>query len=54
MDMAEFQQDFFPEFERVSEVLVLPSGEEVEAGPVLLEEYARTNGHRAGAPVERR
>jgi ammonium transporter, Amt family len=55
LDMAEFQQDFFPEFERVPEVIVLPDGQEVEAAPILLEEYAeRTNGQRAGAAAERR
>ena len=32
LDLAEFQQDFFPEFERVPEVIVMPDGEEVEAG----------------------
>jgi hypothetical protein len=54
LDMAEFQQDFFPEFERVPEVVVLPDGQEVEAAPILIEEYGRiTNGHRAGATVER-
>ncbi len=53
LDMAEFQQDFFPEFERVPEVIVLPDGQEVEAAPILIEEYTRTNGHRAGAPAER-
>ena len=52
LDMAEFQQDFFPEFERVPEVVVQPDGEEVEAAPVLLDSYWQTNGHgpaRAGA-----
>ena len=45
LDLAEFQQDFFPEFERVPEVIVMPDGEEVEAGAVLLEAYrAATNG----------
>jgi ammonia channel protein AmtB len=44
LDMAEFQQDFFPEFERVPEVIVQPDGEEVEAAPVLLESYWQTNG----------
>ena len=33
LDLAEFQQDFFPEFERVPEVIVMPDGEEVEAAP---------------------
>jgi ammonia channel protein AmtB len=49
LDMAEFQQDFFPEFERVPEVIVEPDGEEVEAAPVLLDSYWQTNGR---APVE--
>lgn len=45
LDMGEFMQDFYPEFERQTEVIVLPDGEEVEAGPVLLEDYAHaTNG----------
>ena len=52
IDMAEFQQDFYPEFERQPEVIVLPTGEEVEAGPILLDEYKRVNGHRAGARAE--
>ncbi len=47
LDMAEFQQDFFPEFERVPETVVLPDGEEVESAAVLLESFAQTNG--AGA-----
>jgi hypothetical protein len=50
--MAEFQQDFFPEFERVPETVVLPSGEEVESAPILLEGLAQVrNGHRAGVAV---
>ena len=32
LDMAEFQQDFYPEFERLPEVIVGPDGEELEAG----------------------
>ena len=52
LDMAEFQQDFYPEFERQPEVIVLPSGEEVEAGPILLDGYKQVNGHRAGARAE--
>jgi ammonia channel protein AmtB len=39
MDLAEFQQDFYPEFERTPEVIVTPDGVEVEAADVLLEEY---------------
>jgi ammonia channel protein AmtB len=51
LDLAEFQQDFFPEFERQTEVIVLPSGEEVEAGPVLLDAFQQVNGHRPGTRV---
>src|SRR5918999_2133044 len=55
LDMAEFQQDFFPEFERVPETIVLPDGEEVESAGVLLEAYGQTNGRaRVGAAEERR
>jgi ammonia channel protein AmtB len=54
LDMAEFQQDFFPEFERVPETVVLPTGEEVEAGPVLLDAFSQANGHRAAEPAGRR
>ena len=52
LDMAEFQQDFFPEFERVPETIVLPDGQEVEAAPVLLEAFGQINrdGSHAGAP----
>ncbi len=50
LDIAEFQQDFYPEFERVPETIVLPSGEEVESAPVLLEAFQQTtNGARTGA-----
>jgi hypothetical protein len=50
--MAEFQQDFFPEFERVPEIVVEPDGREVDGAPVLLDSYwqATTNG-RAVTPV---
>ena len=44
LDLAEFQQDFFPEFERVPEVIVMPDGEEVDAANVLLEAYRSVNG----------
>ena len=51
LDMAEFQQDFFPEFERVPETVVLPDGEEVESAPILLEGYSQvTNGRLAPRP----
>jgi ammonia channel protein AmtB len=41
VDMAEFQTDFFPEFERVPEIIVEPDGREVDGAPVLLEEFHR-------------
>jgi len=50
LDLAEFGMDFFPEFERVPEVIVEPDGREVEAAPVLLDAYWSTNG-RATTPV---
>ena len=40
IDMAEFQQDFYPEFEKQPEHIILPDGEEVEADAILLEGYA--------------
>jgi len=52
LDIAEFQQDFFPEFERVPETIVLPTGEEVDAAEVLLDSFSQvTNGHRPGARI---
>ncbi|CAN5368968.1 ammonium transporter [soil metagenome] len=50
LDLAEFGMDFFPEFERVPEVIVEPDGREVEAAPVLLDAYWETNG-RATTPA---
>jgi ammonium transporter, Amt family len=54
LDMAEFQQDFYPEFERVPETVVLPDGEEVDAAPILLEAFSQVNGHKPGTPVGER
>src|ERR671922_893888 len=51
LDLAEFQADFFPEFERVPETIVLPTGEEVESAPVLLDAFAQVNGRRTGVGV---
>jgi Amt family ammonium transporter len=50
LDMAEFQNDFYPEFDRPTEVIVLPDGTQVAAAPILLEGYRElmsTNGSRA-------
>jgi ammonia channel protein AmtB len=41
LDIAEFQQDFFPEFEHQAETVIMPDGEEVESGPVLIEAYGQ-------------
>jgi ammonia channel protein AmtB len=42
MDIAEFQQDFYPEFEHQPEVIVLPDGTTVESGPVLVDSFRET------------
>jgi ammonium transporter, Amt family len=57
LDLAEFGQDFYPEFERVPEVVIEPDGREVDAAPVLLDAYWQTNGKPAtpvGAGTEER
>ncbi|HEX2109969.1 MAG TPA: hypothetical protein VHF67_00320 [Gaiellaceae bacterium] len=51
LDMAEFQQDFFPEFERVPETVVLPDGEEVDSAAVLLEAFGQLDGRDGGRPA---
>jgi hypothetical protein len=50
LDLAEFGQDFFPEFERVPEIIIEPDGREVESAQVLLDAYWQTNG-RPTTPV---
>jgi ammonium transporter, Amt family len=50
LDLAEFGMDFYPEFERVPEVIVEPDGREVDGAPVLLDAYWQTNGKPA-SPV---
>jgi ammonium transporter, Amt family len=57
LDLAEFGQDFYPEFERVPEVIIEPDGREVDGAPVLLDAYWQTNGkpaERVGAGAEER
>jgi ammonia channel protein AmtB len=44
LDMAEFGMDFYPEFERVPEIVIEPDGREVDGAPVLLDAYWQTNG----------
>jgi ammonia channel protein AmtB len=50
LDMAEFGMDFYPEFERVPEIIIEPDGREVDGAPVLLDAYWQTDG-RAPAGV---
>ena len=55
LDLAEFQMDFYPEFQRPPEVLILPDGTEVDSAPILLESYyevTSANGRRAPERVE--
>ena len=57
LDLAEFGQDFYPEFERVPEVIIEPDGREVDGAPILLDAYWQTNGkpaERVGAGTEER
>jgi len=39
LDLAEYGVDFYPEFERATEQVVLPSGEAVDSEPVLLDAF---------------
>ncbi len=39
LDIAEFQRDFFPEFDRHPEVIVMPDGVEEPSAPHLIEAY---------------
>jgi ammonia channel protein AmtB len=47
LDYAEFQQDFYPQFEASPETVVLPTGEEVDADRVLIDAWQQTNGRGA-------
>jgi hypothetical protein len=49
--MAEFGMDFYPEFERVPEIIIEPDGREVDGAPVLLDSYWAADGRRAPAPT---
>jgi ammonium transporter, Amt family len=48
LDMAEFQADYYPEFDRPPEVVIEPDGTQVVSAPVLLEGYLEVtqNGDR--------
>jgi ammonia channel protein AmtB len=58
LDMAEFGMDFYPEFERVPEIIIEPDGREVDGAPVLLDSYWQTTNGRtttsAGVGAEER
>ena len=45
LDMAEFQTDFYPEFGRPTELIVLPDGTEVPSEPILLESYQQVTSN---------
>src|SRR3954469_15269819 len=47
LDIAEYGTDFYPEFSKPPEPFVLPSGEEVDAAPVLLEAYQQVQARNA-------
>ena len=51
LDMAEFQTDFYPEFGRPTEVIVLPDGTEVPSEPILLEVYQQVTSNGRPEPV---
>jgi ammonia channel protein AmtB len=48
LDMAEFQADFYPEFDRPPEVIVEPDGTQVISAPILLESYLEVTAHTNG------
>jgi hypothetical protein len=50
--MAEFQADFYPEFDRPAEVLIQPDGTLAESAPILLEGYRELmqNGNAPSRP----
>src|SRR3954452_8159385 len=47
LDIAEYGTDFYPEISKPPEPIVLPSGEEVDAAPVLLEAYQQVQARNA-------
>ncbi len=54
LDMAEFQQDFYPEFEKQPEHIILPDGQEVEAERDPARGLRRRHERRVEAPVQGR
>jgi len=51
LDMAEFHQDFFPEFASVRERIVSPDGEIEDAVPILIDAYDRSSYGKTPAGV---
>jgi ammonia channel protein AmtB len=51
LDMAEFQADFYPEFDRPAEVIVEPDGTQVVSAPILLESYLELTSGDGDRPV---
>ena len=49
LDLAEFGQDFYPEF-GAPRIIIEPDGREVDGAPILLDAYWQTNG-KAETPV---
>jgi hypothetical protein len=49
--MAEFQADFYPEFDRPAEVIVEPDGTQVVSAPILLESYLELTSGDGDRPV---
>ena len=50
LDMAEFQADFYPEFERPPEVIIEPDGTEVAVGADPARGVLPGERSKAGAP----
>lgn len=48
LDAAEFETDFFPEFEREAETIIEPDGAVVPAGPVIANAYDELEAYNAG------
>ena len=46
--------DFYPEFERVPEIIIEPDGREVEAAPILLDSYWATDAPAPAATASER
>jgi ammonium transporter, Amt family len=51
LDQAEFQADFYPQFEQPPEVIVEPDGTEVPSAPILLEGYRELVTSNGGSPT---